>query len=253
METLLKEFKVVSEKFLDDLRQLIKKDDDYRVKNGYITPQIAKSSLVEYDLQSVNRHIGDWLNLIKPKEEEGESTKKKKVKLLDKKVELKNAVLRFDGACSNNGSKTLPTPTGGGWVIVDPTNNKVYGAGTKFVSNNGTCNIGEYNALKYGLDHVLESFDCENLSIEGDSSLVVNQVVGDWGCNQPHLQVLLRDCHDRLKKFTERPKVTYISRNDNTLADSLSKFAVDTKKDKKFTCSEGREGLNHKSILTLFN
>ncbi|CAK8577889.1 unnamed protein product [Lathyrus sativus] len=76
--------------------------------------------------------------------------------------------LRFDGACSGN-----PGPAGAGAVLFDEQGSLLYhfrqGLG------NTTNNVAEYRALILGLRQALR-IGCMNLTVQGDSQLVINQV-----------------------------------------------------------------------------
>ena len=117
-----------------------------------------------------------------------------------------------------------------------------------------TNNVAEYTGLLIGLDAVetllalpssskaanaASSFPTlpliTSLSVFGDSNLVVNQCLGRWKCNFPHLQSLLTTCQSRLSSIRSSLKhppcpvsLSHVPRAENAAADALSNVAMDT-------------------------
>lgn len=101
--------------------------------------------------------------------------------------------LYFDGACE-------PVNPGGvatwGFVIKDEDGDVLdAGHGVVGEGESMTNNVAEYCALGHGLKAVAKLGGVGHLTIYGDSKLVVNQVMGEWQCNKPHLARLRNRCH----------------------------------------------------------
>jgi len=118
----------------------------------------------------------------------------------------------FDGGSKPNpGQMTI-----GGW-IADP-NRKII---LKFSENigHGTNNEAEYNAL---IRLIIEAkkLGIKNISIRGDSALVVNQVNGKWKVKVPRIQELKSQALYEMKGMTIT--LSHVLREYNTIADSLT-------------------------------
>lgn len=103
-------------------------------------------------------------------------------------VPLKDCyLLQFDGGAVPN-----PGTCGSGAVIYNPLGKKILERG-RYIEY-GTNNLAEYTGLEIGLELALrEGFI--NLKIEGDSNLVINQIIGSWavkagGLKESHKRVM---------------------------------------------------------------
>jgi ribonuclease HI len=119
----------------------------------------------------------------------------------------------FDGASSGN-----PGKIGVGFAILNSSDEVVYQRGE--IIGTGTNNEAEYFALILLLETALKN-GVEKMEIFGDSKLVVEQVSGRWKVKAENLKPFSEIAKDRFKKgnFT----ISWIRRDKNTLADSLSK------------------------------
>jgi len=138
----------------------------------------------------------------------------------------------FDGACE-------PINPGGtasyGFVIkkdgrIIAQDSKVVGSGTGMTNN-----LAEYHGLLAALKYLLTCKTREHinaLTIFTDSNLVYNMISKNWGWSKkktiwrphkdhPHLKKLLFEALELLEKFNYQIK--WIPREQNSLADSLSK------------------------------
>lgn len=137
-------------------------------------------------------------------------------------------LLQFDGAADPN-----PGPASGAYVLFSPPR-KDNGSICRFVVEEGyrflpkaTNNEAEYTGLILGLQAAREH-GVKNLEIEGDSQLVVNQVLGAWQVKTPTLVPLKSKAANLYYSFPTR-LLRHIPRELNTDADYLSKEALQTK------------------------
>ena len=126
-------------------------------------------------------------------------------------------VLYFDGCSKGN-----PGPSGIGAVIYK---NKIeIWNSCKYIGDKRTNNESEYSALIMGLEEAIK-MDIKELSVCGDSLLVINQVNGIYKVKNQNLLVLYENV------LLLKPKFTYIDfnhvyRNNNKRADELSNLAL---------------------------
>lgn len=129
-----------------------------------------------------------------------------------KKRTNKKYVLQFDGS-------TLGNPGDSAIGVVCYEGKKEIFAISKFIGKK-TNNEAEYLACIEGIQKCVE-LGLENISIQGDSMLVVNQIRGDWRCKKSHLRDLCIQANellDQIKKW----KIQWIPREENSRADELS-------------------------------
>lgn len=129
-------------------------------------------------------------------------------------VKIKDCYLmRFDGGAVPN-----PGSCGSGAVIWGPDGTKIWEVG-RYIPY-GTNNIAEYTGLEIGLAVCLRE-GYKNLKVEGDSKLVINQVIGSWALNAEGM----RDCNLRvmnLIKQLDYVVVRHVYREFNSEADALT-------------------------------
>ena len=89
-----------------------------------------------------------------------------------------------------------------------------------------TNNEAEYTALIMLLT-AAKNLKIENLTVQGDSRLVICQVKREWKINLPHLRALAM----QVWQLTEGMNVTFewVRRENNKYADMLSNKALDEK------------------------
>ena len=126
-------------------------------------------------------------------------------------------LLQFDGCSKGN-----PGLAGAGAVIFH-YNNEIWGR-SHFVGNKNTNNEAEYMGLIIGLKEAL-SMNIKNLSVEGDSLLVIKQMKGEYKVKSEKLLSLYEEASQIAKQF-ETITFTHIYRNNNKRADELSNIAV---------------------------
>ena len=129
--------------------------------------------------------------------------------------------VKFDGASKGN-----PGPASFGAIMYKDgercTSAKMYIGET-------TNNVAEYCGFISAITLALRrEGEMENLRIEGDSRLVLNQVLGTWKCNSE----ILQPYNKRAKELVKRLKVPYtwswIPRAENSEADALANAALIT-------------------------
>jgi ribonuclease HI len=137
-------------------------------------------------------------------------------------------LLQFDGAANPN-----PGPASGAYVLFSPPV-KDNGSICRFVVQEGyrflpqaTNNEAEYTGLILGLQAAKEQ-GVTKIEIEGDSQLVINQVLGSWHIKTPSLVPLRSKAANLYYTFPTR-LLRHIPRELNTDADFLSKEALQAK------------------------
>ncbi|XP_074290617.1 uncharacterized protein LOC141617332 [Silene latifolia] len=116
------------------------------------------------------------------------------------------------------------------------SNQKGYGIGVLLISPDGahtplsvkldfgvTNNEAEYEACILGL-RAAAALGIKNLRVYGDSSLVINQILGKWKVKSEGLALYQTYLETILKHFDD-PKFIYLSRDENQFADALAKLA----------------------------
>ncbi len=101
--------------------------------------------------------------------------------------------IQFDGAAIPN-----PGEMGIGVVLIE--NSNIITSISKKLPDKGTNNIAEYTALLTGILKALE-LGWKEVSIEGDSELVINQVNGTWSIKKEHLENLYNQVVKELSNF----------------------------------------------------
>ena len=125
--------------------------------------------------------------------------------------------LQFDGCSKNN-----PGLAGAGAVIYK--NGIEIWSNHLFVGTNNTNNYAEYMGLIFGLEKAIE-LNIKTLHIEGDSLLVINQMIGKYKCNSHNLIEPHNNAKELAKQF-DNINFVHIFRNKNVRADELSNNAV---------------------------
>ncbi|WFD12041.1 ribonuclease HI family protein [Tepidibacter hydrothermalis] len=132
----------------------------------------------------------------------------------------------FDGACNNNGNKEADT--GLGYAIYD-TKHNVYLKEISLYGGNGTNNTAEYKALIECMKDLIGlGLIKEEINIYGDSDLIIKQVIGQWKCKKEHLIPLRDEAVKLMNKFDDL-NIKWVPRNENALADKLSKEGINQK------------------------
>ena len=127
--------------------------------------------------------------------------------------------INTDGACFGN-----PGPMGIGAVI--SKNGKIIGQISEYIGK-GTNNIAEYTAVLRALQHAKKLGETE-IEIRSDSQLIVKQLTGKYKIKAPHL----RELKHRILEVSKDMELNFkwVPREENAVADKLSKDAILNKK-----------------------
>jgi len=122
-------------------------------------------------------------------------------------------VLFFDGCSKGN-----PGPAGAGAVIYH--NDIEIWSDAIFVGKRETNNVAEYSGLICGLEEAVRQ-NIKQISVKGDSELVIKQVNGVYKVKSPAMIPLYTRVKELQKKF-ERIEFVHVYRDKNKRADELS-------------------------------
>ena len=125
--------------------------------------------------------------------------------------------IQFDGASKGN-----PGRMGIGVVLME--NGKTIDTISEKLDGEGTNNTAEYTALLRGIQKAKEH-GWNSFLIEGDSDLVIQQVLGEYRVRKKHL----RNLHSQVIKELDdldSYELRWIPREHNTRADTLSNDAL---------------------------
>ena len=134
-----------------------------------------------------------------------------------KKLIVVTHKLFFDG-----GSRGNPGPGGSGYALFDGDIEIGSGAFPMGVCTN---NEAEYMGVIKGLELALQ-MGISNISVYGDSLLVINQIQGLWRCKAKNLLPYLTQARNLVRKFS-RITLQHVPREQNKRADELSNDAMD--------------------------
>ena len=129
-----------------------------------------------------------------------------------KKVTKTEFLLQFDGCSKGN-----PGMAASGTVIYQ--NDKEIWSGSKFVGHNETNNYAEYMGLIIGLNKAIE-LNITELSVEGDSMIVIKQMNGEYKVKSSNLIELYKLANQLKSKF-QYITFNHIYRDNNKRADEL--------------------------------
>jgi len=128
--------------------------------------------------------------------------------------------LYFDGASRSN-----PGPASYGGVIYDE-NNKEIATYKKYIGRH-TNNVAEYLGCFHGVQACIQE-GIKNVTIYGDSKLVIEQVSGRWKVKSDNIKPI----YNEIKKVLdtnpfEKIEFKHVKRNKNKRADQLANEALD--------------------------
>ncbi|XP_021714970.1 uncharacterized protein LOC110682927 [Chenopodium quinoa] len=121
----------------------------------------------------------------------------------------------FDGASNRRGN-------GAGVLLIDP-----YGVHIRFtmkLSFLTTNNTAEYEACIYGIKAALTA-GAKNLTVYGDSFLIISQTIGAWKVRDERLQMYTEYLRQFIP-FFEEIEFKHIPREQNSFNDALANLAV---------------------------
>jgi ribonuclease HI len=125
--------------------------------------------------------------------------------------------LFFDGCSKGN-----PGPAGAGAVIYK--NDVEIWSNSIFVGKKETNNVAEYNGLILGLEEAIKQ-NIKELSVKGDSELVIKQINGLYKVKSPAMIPLYIRVKS-LQNCFERIEFVHLYRDKNKRADELSNIGV---------------------------
>ena len=132
--------------------------------------------------------------------------------------------VRFDGACQPPGGGGV---AGWGFVIDGPgLKFEECGLATRPYSPHSTNNVAEYVGAIRALEQLRAIGYSGEVVVEGDSQLVIRQMNGEYEVRAEHLQAY----HDWLRELARsfrKVEFRWIPREENTVADALSKRAIE--------------------------
>lgn len=131
---------------------------------------------------------------------------------------INEILLQFDG-----GSRGNPGLAGGGVVIYE--NKEEIVSGCIPITQSTTNNQAEYLALKEGLLLALNE-GYKEITVQGDSMLVINQVNGLWKVKNKELKIIHSEIVNLIKCF-DKVILEHIYRKHNKRADELANQAMD--------------------------
>lgn len=136
--------------------------------------------------------------------------------------------------CFDGGARGNPGRAGAGWSVTN-SKGEYLAAGIVYVGEKSTNNVAEYHGCIAGLK-AAERLKAMSVLLRGDSMLVLNQVVGVWGVNAPHLLPLRDEARELSRAFIGGFETKHLPAHENFMADALSNVAMETK-----TTREGLE------------
>jgi ribonuclease HI len=132
-------------------------------------------------------------------------------------------ILQFDGACRGNPSNIL----GLGYIIKNSNKTETIEEGSyRFTTSSGTNNEAEYYALIKGMKLALDC-NIKSIVIEGDSNLIINQMMGKYQVKAENLMPLYNSAKILEEQF-DYIEYRHIKREFNKEADKLANKALDT-------------------------
>ncbi|HYA71177.1 MAG TPA: ribonuclease HI [Thermoplasmata archaeon] len=131
--------------------------------------------------------------------------------------------VHFDGACQPPGSSGV---AGWGFVIDGPGfHYEDCGLATRPYAPHSTNNVAEYVGAIRALEQLRSIGYTGDVVVEGDSQLVIRQMIGEYEVRAEHLKAY----HDWLRQLTgsfHKVEFHWVQREENAMADALSKRAI---------------------------
>ncbi len=134
---------------------------------------------------------------------------------------MKN-ILYFDGACEPRNPGGIGTF---GFVIYRDGNLIKEGYGVIGRGRGITNNVAEYSGLKAAVEWLNEQGIDDDITVKGDSMLVINQMAGRWRIKSDTSKRFVPQIKDLLGD--RDVKYQWIPRENNTEADGLSRVAYE--------------------------
>lgn len=108
-------------------------------------------------------------------------------------------------------------------IVIFLNKEEIYREG-RYLGDNITCNVAEYEAMLLGLTRCVER-GVRDLRVFADSSLTVGHLSKGWMVRAPHLESYVQRCRAQLARI---PKLSFqwIPRKKNELADTIANEAI---------------------------
>ncbi len=134
-----------------------------------------------------------------------------------------HVIVEFDG-----GSRGNPGPAGFGVVVRSADDGTPLVTEGRFLGR-ATNNVAEWQGLIHGLKRARE-LGADEVTVRGDSQLVVRQMTGEYRVKMPHLKPLHAEAA-RLAAGFRRVRFLHNMREHNELADKLANLAMNRSSD----------------------
>ena len=142
-------------------------------------------------------------------------------------------ILYFDGVARKN-----PGAAGCGWLLYEmdqsgANDHELLESGSEYLGNNLSKNEAKYEGLQAGLHYINVNYlSCYRLYIRGDSSLILNQLKGNWKVRKTsnlkqHYDGVVTQLECLAKRAKNVIHFRHIPKSQNLEADSLAKEAID--------------------------
>ena len=123
----------------------------------------------------------------------------------------------------DGGARGYPGPAAIGIVVRDGEGNVLQELGETI--GEATNNVAEYRALIRGIEMARE-LGADELQIQGDSELVVKQMLGQYKVKHPDMKPLHAQAKDALAAVSDW-SISHVRREQNADADALVNQALD--------------------------
>jgi ribonuclease HI len=134
-----------------------------------------------------------------------------------------HVIVEFDG-----GSRGNPGPAAFGVVVRSADDGTPLSTCGRYIGN-ATNNVAEWRGLIFGLERASE-LGARQVTVRGDSQLVIRQMTGEYRVKQPHLKPLHEQA-TRLASGFQQVRYLHNTRDNNELADKLANLAMNRKGD----------------------
>jgi ribonuclease HI len=133
--------------------------------------------------------------------------------------------VHFDGSCQPPGGGGV---SGWGFVIEGPgVRFEECGLAAVPYSPHSTNNVAEYVGAIRALEKLRSIHYSGEVIVEGDSQLVVRQMNGEYAVRADHLKAY-HEWLGQLARSFQRVEFRWVPREENTVADALSKRAIES-------------------------
>lgn len=143
----------------------------------------------------------------------------------------------FDGATKPRN----PGPSVGAALIIDPKSGETLATASDSLDHCSN-NVAEYMGLIAGLKSAID-LGATQVTVFGDSQLIIEQTFGTYGCYKEDLQALNAQAKSLAANFGENIKAQHIKRKLNAAADALCERVYEQIFGNETSTPEGREDI----------